>query len=163
MNHADPPALVFPSKIDRWILWLMAVPLSLSVWAVASALLARPPLSAVILMVSLEVFLLGFLTLTFKSTRYLVDDQELIVRSGPFRWRIVIDDIESIVPSRSPLSSPALSLDRLEITYKKGWKLLISPQDRDGFLEAVVARSRHLHREGEQIRRAPWSGPSASS
>lgn len=75
-------------------------------------------------------------------------DRELLVRSGPFRWRIAIDGIESIRPSRSPLSSPALSLDRLEITYGGGRRLLISPEDREGFLEAIVARSRHLHRAG---------------
>jgi hypothetical protein len=153
MDPSDSFVLSFPSKVDRWILWLMAVPLGISVAAVTSALLAHPPLAAAVLMVSVEVFVLGFILLTFKSTRYLVGDQELIVRSGPFRWRIVIDGIESIRPSRNPLSSPALSLDRLEITYGGGRRLLISPQDRDGFLAAVVARSRHLHRAGEQVRR----------
>lgn len=145
--------LSFPSKVDRWILWLMAIPLGISVGAVTSALLANPPLAAAVLMVSLEVFLLGFILLTFKSNRYLVGDRELLVRSGPFRWRIVIDGIESIRPSRNPLSSPALSLDRLEITYGGGRRLLVSPEDREGFLEAIVSRSRHLHRAGEQVRR----------
>lgn len=153
MDPSGSFVLIFPSKVDRWILWLMAVPLGLSVAAVTSALLAHPPLSAAILMVSLEIVILGFIARTFKSTRYLVGDRELIVRSGPFRWRIAIDSIESIRPSRSPLSSPALSLDRLEITYSGGRRLLISPQDREGFLAAIVARSRHLHRAGEQVRR----------
>jgi hypothetical protein len=155
MDPSSSSVLIFPSKVDRWILWLMAVPLIFSVAAVTSALLAHPPLSAAILMVSLEVAVLGFITLTFKSTRYLVGDRELIIRSGPFRWRIAIDGIESVVPSRNPLSSPALSLDRLEIRYGSGRRLLISPQDREGFLEALMARSRLLHREGEQIRRVP--------
>ena len=35
-----------------------------------------------------------------------------------------------------------MSLDRLEIRYGGGRRLLISPKDREGFLEAVVARSR---------------------
>ena len=88
-----------------------------------------------------------------RSTRYEVADREVIVRSTPFRWRIEIESIESIRPSRSPASSPALSLDRLEIRYGGGRTLLVSPKDREGFLAAVVARSRHLHRAGEHVRR----------
>jgi PH (Pleckstrin Homology) domain-containing protein len=157
VNATDPSnslLLIFPSKVDRWILGLMAVPLGLSVVAVTSALLAHPPLPAALLIVSVEVVILVFVPRLLKSTRYLVGDRELIVRSSLFRWRIPIDSIDSIRPSRSPASSPALSLDRLEITYEGGRKLLISPQDREGFLAAVVARSRHLHRAGEQVRRS---------
>jgi hypothetical protein len=46
-----------------------------------------------------------------------------------------------------------MSLDRLEIRYAGGRKLLVSPEDREGFQEAVVARSRDLVRDGVQIRR----------
>jgi hypothetical protein len=155
--HAMAPSsslvLVFPSKVDRWILALMAVPLGASVVAVGSALTAHPPLAAVFLMVGLELLVLGFILLTFRSTRYEVTGREVVARSSPFRWRIEIDSIESIRPSRSPASSPALSLDRLEIRYGGGRTLLVSPQDREGFLAAVVERSRHLHRAGEHVRR----------
>ena len=153
MDSSSSLVLIFPSKVDRWILWLMAIPIGVSLVAVGSALGAHPPLGAVLLMVGIEVVVLGFITLNFKSTRYEVTDREVIVRSWPFRWRIGIDGIESIHPSRSPASSPALSLDRLEIRYGGGKALLVSPKDRVGFLEAVVARSRHLHRAGEQVRR----------
>jgi hypothetical protein len=153
MDPSSPSAVVFPSKVDQWILWLMAVPLGVSVAAVISALLAGPPASAALLIVGVEVLVLGFIVLTFKTTRYLVEDRELIARSGPFRWRIGIDGIESIRPSRNPLSSPALSLDRLEVRYDGGRMLLISPKDREKFLETVVARSRNLVREGDRVRR----------
>ena len=153
MDSSSSLVLLFPSKVDRWILLLAAVPLSASVVAVGSALLSNPPPGAVALMVGLEVALLGFLVLTFRSTRYEVTSREVIARFGPFRWRIAIEGIESIHPSRSPISSPALSLNRLEIRYDGGRALLVSPKDREGFLEAIVARSAHLHRAGEQVRR----------
>jgi len=146
--------LIFPSKIDRWLLALIAAPLGVSVAVVISALLTHPPLEAVLIMVGVEALVLGFISWTFRSTRYLVTDREVIVRSGPFRWRIEIDKIESIVPSRSPISSPAMSLDRLQIRYSRGRSLLVSPEDRIGFLEAVVARSNRLRRVGEEVRRA---------
>ncbi len=157
MDASSPFALIFPSKIDRWIVWLTAIPLMISAAAVTSALLAGPPLPAAFLMVGLEVLIVAFITWAYRGTRYLVTDREVIARSGPFRWRIEIAGIESIRPSRNPLSSPAMSLDRLEIRYGGGRRLLISPEDRKGFLEAVVARSRDLGLDGEQVRRSPRS------
>ena len=146
-------SLTFPSKVDWWIVALMAIPLGISIVVVGSALRANPPLPAVLLMVGIEVLVLALIVGTLRSTRYEVTDPEVIVRSPPFRWRIEIESIESIRPSRSPASSPALSLDRLEIRYGGGRTLLVSPKDREGFLAAVVARSRHLHRAGEHVRR----------
>jgi hypothetical protein len=72
----------------------------------------------------------------FLSTRYVVENGRLDVRSGPFRWRVPIDAISRIERTRNPLSSPALSLDRLAIEYD-GKRLMISPLDRAGFLDAI--------------------------
>ncbi|MFQ5610075.1 MAG: PH domain-containing protein [Woeseiaceae bacterium] len=41
-------------------------------------------------------------------------------------------------PTRNPLSSPALSLDRLKITYgPKNRKVLVSPADKESFVQAL--------------------------
>lgn len=145
--------LIFPSKVDGWIVALMIVPLGISIVVMGSALRADPPLPALVLLVGIELLVLALIVGTLRSTRYEVTGREVIVRSPPFRWRIEIESIESIRPSRSLVSSPALSLDRLEIRYSGDRRMLISPRDREGFLEAVVARSRHLHRAGEHVRR----------
>jgi len=71
------------------------------------------------------------------STSYVVGPQQLKVRSGPFRWSIPLADINSVTVSRSALSSPALCLNRLEIDYGRGCKLLVSPVDIDGFKAAL--------------------------
>jgi hypothetical protein len=55
---------------------------------------------------------------------------------------IRLDEIESIVPTHDPRSSPALSLDRLRINYRRRGKLraiLISPADKEGFLRVMAA------------------------
>ena len=153
MDTFGSPTLTFPSKVDWWILALMIVPLAISIVVVGSALRANPPFPALVLLVGIEVLVLALITATVRSTRYEVTDREVIVHSPPFRWRIAIESIESIRPSRSPVSSPALSLDRLEIRYSGDRRMLISPRDREGFLVAVVSRSRHLHRAGEHVRR----------
>ena len=71
------------------------------------------------------------------STSYRVDENELVIRAGPFSWRIERASISNIARSRSVLSAPALSLDRLEITYGNGQSILVSPQDKDGFIKAL--------------------------
>ncbi|WP_424522499.1 PH domain-containing protein [Rubrivirga sp.] len=72
------------------------------------------------------------------STKYTVDDNTLVVQSGPFKWQIPKDEITGIAPSNSMLSSPALSLDRFRITYARGRShLLVSPSDKAGFIEAL--------------------------
>lgn len=153
MDPSYSPGLIFPSKIDRWIVALMIVPFGISAVVVGSVLRENPPLPAVLLMVGIEVAVLVLIVGMLRSTRYEVTGREVIAYSTPFRWRIEIESIESIRPSRSPASSPAMSLDRLEIRYGGGRTLLVSPEDREGFLSAVVARSRHLHRAGEHVRR----------
>lgn len=39
--------------------------------------------------------------------------------------------------TKSPLSSPATSLDRLEIMYNKNESIIISPKDRTGFINEL--------------------------
>ena len=51
------------------------------------------------------------------SVAYTLDASDLRIRASFFRWRVPLADIESIEPTRNPLSSPACSLDRLLIRY----------------------------------------------
>ena len=48
----------------------------------------------------------------------LITDTDLVVRSGPFHWTIPLRSVRSVVPTRNPLSSPAVSLDRLRIEHR---------------------------------------------
>jgi len=86
--------------------------------------------SLVILVIWLPVF----------NTYYVVENNTLIIKSLVFRWKININDITQIEPTHNPLSSPALSLDRLKISYMKNGriaKVMISPKDKEGFLNTL--------------------------
>jgi hypothetical protein len=72
----------------------------------------------------------------FTTTRYEVSNEALTVRSGPFRWVLPLHTIQSLSASRSLLSSPALSLDRIAIGHTGG-VLLISPRHKGAFVRAV--------------------------
>ena len=74
------------------------------------------------------------------------------------RSKVPYDKIEGIRPTRNPISSPALSLDRLHIQAGSSMGPNVSPADKIGFLEAVAARAPHLERDGDRlVRRAPKS------
>jgi len=153
MDLSAPSSQVFPSKVDRWLVLLLVAAWGVSLVSVVSAVQAGGPPSALYSTLGLEVLVFGFVLWVFTTTRYTVGDGVLAVRSGPLSWRIALDQITEIVPSRNPLSSPALSLDRLQVRYGRGRSLLISPRERRSFLEAVVARSPGLILEGERVRR----------
>jgi hypothetical protein len=53
-------------------------------------------------------------------------------------------EIAAVRESNSVRSGPALSMDRLEITYRDGRVLLISPDDKSGFLAALRRRAPQL-------------------
>ncbi len=101
-----------------------------------AAMQARDPRAAVGLVVTalLIVALIGSLLI---GTHYTVDGNMLRVVSGPFRWKVPIDQIRSVQATRNPLSSPALSLDRLRIEYGKRRRIMVSPADKAGFLKAI--------------------------
>lgn len=107
------------------------------VWSLVAVMLVETPWPLRIGMVVVTVLVIALLFSVFTRTHYTVTDKELRVVSGPFRRSISLSDITSIEPSRNPLSSPALSLDRLKVSYGKRKFVLISPADKAGFLDAV--------------------------
>lgn len=130
--------IVYPSKTDRWLRVAFAV-------STVGALAACVPLvclgSHVQWLVVAPTLLLGIGLPWWivTSTAYTVTTDTLVVRSGPFRWYVPFEQIRAIAPTRSPLSSPALSLDRLRIDYGST-SLMISPEDRERFLADLRAR-----------------------
>ena len=127
----------FRSKVDTWLVVVFIAALLLQLAAIVSALQqnAAPLALTVLVATTVGVFLL--VGSMFKFTYYAVDGNELRIVCGPFRWRLPIDEIHSVKPTRNPLSSPALSLDRLRIHYGNDRKIMISPADKAGFLEAI--------------------------
>lgn len=127
----------FKSKIDRWLLVLLVVVIVFEVVIMSiAAMQAGDPRAAVGLVATalLIVALIGSLLI---GTHYTVDGNTLRIASGPFRWKVAIDQIRSVEATRSPLSSPALSLDRLRIRYGTKRQIMVSPADRRGFLRAI--------------------------
>lgn len=132
---------IYRSRVDRWLIALAVVFGALPTIALTGAAFFEPRLLDVWWVFLILAATFGFVLWIVLSTYYDLDDRELVVRSGPFYWRVPLDSIASVRPTRNPLSSPALSLDRLEVRYGAGQWLLISPRDRDRFLEDLAARA----------------------
>jgi hypothetical protein len=73
-------------------------------------------------------------------TNYELAPDALKVRSGVIRTSITYQEIRRVHASRSWLSAPALSLDRLDIAYR-GRTTLVSPRDRAAFLRDLLAHA----------------------
>ena len=157
MPYSNDPVLVFPSKLDPWIFLTLVAPLGLPLFVLSRGLgpAAPPPAAWVMLLIwGLGLFAAGMLAWTFLRTRYEVGRVALVAYSGPFRQDVEIARIETVQPTHSLRSAPALSRDRLEIQGPPGMrKLLVSPRDREGFLAALAARSPGLVRQGDSLGR----------
>lgn len=136
---AMPGPVRFASRIDAWLLFVLLVAVAASLWALGTALLRGSGAQALLLL--LLVGLPGVvLPLWLLATSYELTREQLVVRSGPFRWRVPLAEVRAVVPSRSWLSAPALSLDRLRIDHGRSGSLLVSPKDRDRFIAELEAR-----------------------
>ena len=127
----------FKSKIDRWILVLLVAVIIIEAWAIGTtAMQAGDPLATTGIILT-GIAVVALLVWMIIGTHYTVDRGTLRIVSGPFRWKVPIEQISSVEVTKSPLSSPALSLDRLRIRYGKKRHIMISPADKAGFLKAI--------------------------
>ncbi len=133
-------SITFRSKVDWWLAAILLVCALASMVVVAVVSVNESPLQALaispmlLLTVGLPVWLLC-------STEYHIGSAELHVRSGPFSWRVPLSEIRNVTPTRNPLSSPALSLDRLRIEYGQTRSIMISPTDKEAFVAELRKRA----------------------
>ena len=126
----------FKSKVDAWF-YLTIVGSVVIVLAVLLAVLESPSTSELAMIAAAMLLAVGLPVWVLLQTHYTVTKDALVIRSGPMRWTVPLDEIKSVTTSRSLLSSPALSMDRLEITWGGFNRILVSPEDRRGFLKAI--------------------------
>lgn len=127
----------FASKRDTWLVVLGFSAAAISVAAIVPILVAEVSATITVVTGGLLILTVVLIPWVYISTYYVVEGNELRVRSGPFRWRIALEDIHRISPTRAMWSSLALSLDRLRIEYGEGKWIMLSPERREEFIEAL--------------------------
>ena len=123
--------MTYPSKVDSWIGIVLAL--------VPAGLLLEAIFLRSLLVGVLAAFVLVVYALVAFPTNYELSPDALKVRSGVIRTSIPYQEIHQVRVSRSWLSAPALSLDRLQITYGSSRTTLVSPRDQAAFLQDLSA------------------------
>lgn len=137
----------FPSKIDTWLAAVLVIALAAQFMVLILAIAADAGPAATVTVLGATVVVYPLILSIFLRTYYEVDKMTLRIVSGPFGWRIPRDSITGVEASRSLLSSPALSSDRLRIRYGKRRSILVSPADKNGFLRALGLPETEKHRQ----------------
>jgi hypothetical protein len=138
-------AKIYKSKVDWWMWPALGIPI-LGIAAVLYQGLTRHTDTLWVASIAGAAMLFVYGGLVFPM-RYTIEDTGLRVRAGLFLHLFVPwDRYRSAELTRNPLSSPALSLQRIRITYvkpngKEAW-VMISPTDREQFLRDVDAARR---------------------
>ncbi|WP_296280673.1 PH domain-containing protein [uncultured Acinetobacter sp.] len=136
----------FYSKIDWWVLgFLIAVTgllvqLLLTMYA-KGTMVEYPEHTAV------YVLTIAVLWWPVFNTRYSIQNDTLTVRCMFLKWVIPLANIQQISKTSNPISSPALSLDRLKIEYIQESKIkhvLISPRNSQQFCQVVQSQNTQI-------------------
>lgn len=74
------------------------------------------------------------------SLRYTIENKKLIVTTKIFYHKSIdIKSIRKIEETNTIISAPANSFDRLEIIYNKFDSLIVSPENKQRFIEDLLA------------------------
>jgi hypothetical protein len=117
---------VYRSKIDWWLIIIIFI---VFCYPMIEGILTKD-----YIMFSISFGVLSLVFLMFKSIKYKIDGEQLQI------WwtKIDINSIKKIYSTHNPLSSPALSLDRIAVVYNKYDEVLISPKEREDFIREVL-------------------------
>ncbi len=124
--------MYFPSKRDAW--------LGILLWGVVANGLYfsfRDPERTGLYV---AIPLLIIVSWVWFSTGYTLTDDMLFVRCGPFRKKVALKNITYIRESRKFLASAALSMERLELHTADRYPYIISPRDKETFIQQLLSR-----------------------
>jgi hypothetical protein len=145
-------AMVFESKRDWWIVALIWFGVVLSALGALVMLIGPASFLFRALMLVVLIGAAGFSLWVFYRTDYTLTDETLLIRCGPFHYRVPLAEIDLVKPSRNPLSSPACSLDRLLIKWDdESKRILISPSRKADFLRELDRRCAQLKLDGDRL------------
>lgn len=117
---------IYNSKVD-W--WLVLILLAVFAFPIVQGIQTKEYLlSAIFLGLILLFWILGI------TLKYKIEDGYLSV----WKTKIDIKTIRKVYATRNPLSSPALSINRIAIVYNKYDEILISPKDRADFISELL-------------------------
>lgn len=139
----------FPAKKDIWfflIFWGIILAIVLLLFFDVGT--TETPLSSGSLMgMIFMTLLILFLVWIWFKTGYTIEDGSIIIRFGPIKQTVKIEDITRINKVKSPFTAPSLAIARLEIFYGKYNVVQISPKNEVRFVQALLEKNPHINVE----------------
>ena len=131
--------MTYESKIDAWLVAVVGAGICMTIYSgfTAGSRDTEALISSVVTLIVMVTIIGG----SAYPCRYVLEPDHLLISSGLFfRQRIAYREITGVEPSSNPFAAPALSLRRVKITYDRRYQL-VSPRERDEFIEALRARA----------------------
>ena len=131
---------LYHSKIDHW-LWIAIAVIYISC---IIPIFTHPIDNWTIYLLTLiitNIIPISLIINVYTNTYYTIDEEKLTlkIKSGILvDTKLDINKITKIRKTRTWLSSPALSMDRLEITTDKHKKAVISPKNKSQFITHLL-------------------------
>lgn len=141
----------YKSKVDLWIAIILILIVVLGIYFTILSIFFSVSfkeglglgITGILMILSVIIFL---------PVNYTLLESQLLIRFGLFRHKINYQDIKSVKKTFNLLSSPALSLKRIEIQYSKGIGFtLISPNDLESFVKDLSLKCPDLTLENGEL------------
>lgn len=85
------------------------------------------------------ILIILFIFHMFMTTFYIINGDILTINCGIlYNKSIEIKSIKRIIETNNPISSPALSLDRIQINYGQYNSVIISPKHKEEFINQIT-------------------------
>lgn len=144
----------YRTRIDAWLVLLIGA--SVAAPLIAAGWLASVGRSEGVLLLALWGTAVSATVIALTvPVRYTLRGGELIVQSGWLNWEIPLGAVRRVRPTWNPLAGPAWSLRRVRIDWGRGDFILVSPDDRESFIDELAARCPHLIRAGTGLESRP--------
>lgn len=131
----------FKAKIGWWFYTIAMVMIFIVIYSIFMILdnIART-IFAIVIMTPI-IFM--FLHWIFDSY-VLLEDKSMLIVLGFIKQRLSYDEVKLIGKTRNPMSSMALSFDRLGIKYGRNGYVMISVKDKDTFFAELKRRAPNI-------------------
>jgi hypothetical protein len=113
----------------------LIVPISIIFGAIVMIMIINKAWLGILIILPIIAFVVHMLMTTY----YVVEGGTLTIKCGfLYNLKVDIGTIKKIKETNNALSSPAASLDRLEVSYGKFDDVMISPKDKAEFINHLI-------------------------
>ncbi|ADU29329.1 PH domain-containing protein [Evansella cellulosilytica] len=141
--------MYFPSKKDNWLAFVI---LGAILLVILSFIFDGNRNGWPILEFIICLLVIGLPLWIWLGTGYKLEEGLIKIRCGPFKSTVRIKEITKLSATKSPLSAPALSLDRIEITHGMYNMAIVSPKNKIDFISILLSENPDIQVDKNLIR-----------